>query len=57
MIDDMRMRKLSPKTQASYIRVVKRLAAFLGDHPTRPAPKICAVISCIWLIMAYHPFR
>ena len=24
MIDDMRMRKLSPKTQSSYIRVVKR---------------------------------
>jgi len=33
MIDDMRMRKLSPKTQASYIRVVKRLAAFLGRSP------------------------
>jgi len=30
MIDDMRMRKLSPKTQASYIRVVKRFAGFLG---------------------------
>lgn len=33
MIDDMRMRKLSPKTQASYIRVVKRLAGFLGRSP------------------------
>lgn len=33
MIDDMRMRKLSPKTQASYIRVVKRFAAFLGRSP------------------------
>ena len=30
MIDDMRMRKLSPKTQTSYIRVVKRFAKFLG---------------------------
>jgi hypothetical protein len=30
MIDDMRMRKLSPKTQSSYIRVVKRFAGFLG---------------------------
>jgi hypothetical protein len=29
MLDDMRMRKLSPKTQASYIRVVKRFAGFL----------------------------
>jgi site-specific recombinase XerD len=33
MIDDMRMRKLSPKTQASYIRVVKRFAGFLGRSP------------------------
>lgn len=33
MIDDMRMRKLSPKTQASYIRVVKRFARFLGRSP------------------------
>ena len=33
MLDDMRMRKLSPKTQASYIRVVKRLAGFLGRSP------------------------
>lgn len=33
MIDDMRMRKLSPKTQASYIRVVKRFAKFLRRSP------------------------
>jgi len=33
MIDDMRMRKLSPKTQTSYIRVVKRFAGFLGRSP------------------------
>lgn len=33
MIDDMRMRKLSPKTQASYIRVVKRFAGFLRRSP------------------------
>ncbi|MDD5269328.1 MAG: site-specific integrase [Methylococcales bacterium] len=32
-IDDMRMRKLSPKTQASYIRVVKQFAGFLGRSP------------------------
>ncbi|WP_330165387.1 phage integrase N-terminal SAM-like domain-containing protein [Methylomonas sp. LL1] len=30
MIDGIRMRKLSPKTQASYICVVKRFASFLG---------------------------
>jgi integrase/recombinase XerD len=33
MIDDMRMRKLSSKTQASYIRVVKRFAGFQGRSP------------------------
>jgi site-specific recombinase XerD len=33
MLDDMRMRKLSPKTQAIYIRVVKRFAGFLGRSP------------------------
>ncbi|MDD1622992.1 MAG: phage integrase N-terminal SAM-like domain-containing protein [Methylococcaceae bacterium] len=33
MIDDMWMRKLSPKTQTSYIRVVKRFANFLGRSP------------------------
>ena len=33
MIDDMRMRKLSPKTQTGYIRAVKRFAGFLGRSP------------------------
>ena len=33
MIDDMRMRKLSEKTQSQYIRWVRRLAAFLGRSP------------------------
>ena len=33
MIDDMRMRKLSTKTQSSYIRIVKRFASFLGRSP------------------------
>jgi len=33
MIEDMRMRKLSEKTQAHYIRAVRRLAAFLGRSP------------------------
>ncbi len=33
MLDDMRMRKLSPKTQAGYIRAVKRLAGYLGRSP------------------------
>jgi len=33
MIDDMRMRKLAPKTQAAYVRVVRQFAAFLGRPP------------------------
>jgi len=33
MIEDMRMRKLSPKTQATYIRSVRLLAAHLGRSP------------------------
>ncbi len=33
MIDDMRMCKLSPKTQLQYIRAVRRLAASLGRSP------------------------
>jgi integrase/recombinase XerD len=33
MIEDMRMRKLSDKTQTAYIRAVRKLAAFLGRTP------------------------
>ena len=33
MLDDMRLCKLSSKAQASYIRVVKRSASFLGRSP------------------------
>jgi integrase/recombinase XerD len=33
MIEDMCMRRLSPKTQTQYIRAVKRLARFLGRSP------------------------
>ena len=33
MIDDMRMRKLAEKTQAHYIRWVRRFTAFLGRSP------------------------
>lgn len=29
MLDDMRMRKLGPRTQEAYIRAVRKLAAFL----------------------------
>ena len=33
MIDDMMMRKLSPKTQYQYIRSVKNLTRYLGRSP------------------------
>ncbi len=33
MIDDMRLRKLAPKTQSAYLLHVRRLAAFLGRPP------------------------
>ncbi len=33
MLDDMRMRKLSPKTQIGYIRSVRQLAAYLKRSP------------------------
>jgi integrase/recombinase XerD len=33
MIEDMRMRKLAPKTQSAYLLHVRRLAAFLGRSP------------------------
>ena len=33
MLDDMRMRKLEPKTQAAYLRAVRKLAAFLERSP------------------------
>lgn len=33
MLDDMRMRKLEPKTQAGYIRAVRGLASFLHRSP------------------------
>ena len=33
VIDDMRMRKLSDKTQSHYLRAVRQLAGFLGRSP------------------------
>ncbi|HEX3639430.1 MAG TPA: tyrosine-type recombinase/integrase [Paraburkholderia sp.] len=33
MMDDMRMRRLAPKTQANYLRVVREFTIFLGRSP------------------------
>ena len=35
MIEDMRMRKLCDKTQASYIRAVRKFAGYLGSAAQR----------------------
>ena len=51
MIDDMRMRKLVPKTQSAYLLHVPRLAAFLGRPPdtaTGEDARICPRCSCTW---------
>ena len=39
MIDDMRMRKLAPKTQTAYIRAVRKFAGYLGRPPDTAAAK------------------
>jgi len=36
MIEEMTLRKLAPKTQPGYIRVIKNLARFLGHSPSPP---------------------
>ena len=48
MLDDMRMRKLSPKTQISYIRSVRQFAAYLKRSPTPQRLMICESTNCIW---------
>ena len=35
MIDDMRLRKLSPKTQTAYVRAVANFTRFLGRSPDK----------------------
>ena len=37
MLDDMRMRKLAPKTQSHYIRAVRQFALYLGRSPDTAA--------------------
>ena len=42
MLDDMRLRKLAPRTQAHYVRAVRNLAAFLGRSPDTASCEDCA---------------
>jgi len=39
MLEDMRLRKLSPKTQSAYIRAVKNFTRFLGRAPDTAEPE------------------
>jgi site-specific recombinase XerD len=39
MIEDMKLRKLSPKTQPGYIRAVVKLTRFLGQSPDTATPE------------------
>jgi len=39
MIDDMTLRKLSPKTQAAYLRSVLRFTRFFGQSPDLASPE------------------
>jgi site-specific recombinase XerD len=39
MIDDMTLRKLSPKTQAGYLRAVLRFTRFFGRSPNLASPE------------------
>ncbi len=38
MLDDMKLRKLTPKTQSAYIRAVKTFTRFLGRSPDTASP-------------------
>ena len=39
MIDDMTLRKLSPKTQAGYLRAVVKFTRFFGRSPDLASPE------------------
>jgi len=39
MIDDMTLRKLSPKTQAAYLRAVIKFTLFFGQSPDLASPE------------------
>ena len=49
MLEDMRMRKLSPATQAHYLRAVERLAKYLGESSRyRRRGGLASLSACIW---------
>ena len=48
MLEDMRTRKLGPRTQEAYIRAVRKLAATCTSRRTRPLWRICATSNATW---------
>jgi hypothetical protein len=48
LIEDMTIRRLSPKTHYQYIRHVKKFADFLGRSADRPPPRMSIAISYGW---------
>lgn len=57
MLEDMRMRKLEPRTQEAYIRAVRKLTAYpiSSARPMLPRWKTCAISSSIWWTRAHRP--
>ncbi len=52
MLDDMRMRKLEPKTQAGYVRAVRQLTVFLKRSPDSATIEDLRRSSSTWSIAA-----
>ena len=52
MLEDMRMRKLAPQTQAAYMRQFGNWQVICAVRPIPPRSRICATSSCIWSITA-----
>jgi hypothetical protein len=58
MIDEMNMRKLSPKTQQSYLRAVERLANISSTHQSKQHLSNCASFKLHWSRKLFHrPFQ
>ena len=48
MIEDMRMRKLEPKTQSGYIRAVRHFTVWLGRSPDQATCRGPALFQLHW---------
>ena len=57
MIDDMRMCKLSPKTQLQYLRAVKKLTGFVGRSPDTVTVEDLRRYNCTWSTTARRRCR